>query len=129
MITSISAGQLIYEQLIKSEKLKAKVGDNIFPIIAEENASLPCVIFAKSTTDIMYTKDLLAYDIVQYSITVIAKNYFETCSILEIIREIFENYRSNQIYSMKVDSIVEDYIDGAYVHNIIFNTQIKPIEN
>lgn len=127
MKTSISYSKEVYKTLSESEDLVNIVQDKIFPIVAETDTSYPYLIFKKETVPSTVTKTCIACDNVNYYFTAVAKNYFETCDILEIVRKLFEGRHDEQILDMELNSISEDYIDGAYIQTIVFTAQIAPI--
>lgn len=127
MKTGISIGSYIYAWLSQNEELKKLVSDKIYPIVAEETANYPYIVFTKNISNTKNTKTCVVYDEVSVSITVVAKNYTDTCNIMEIIRGIFENKENDFIIESVISSETEDFMEGAFLQTITFDMQVNLI--
>lgn len=123
-MTAISINKHIYSILANDEVLKGLVGEKIYPLVAEEETTFPFIIFRRNSIQTEYTKDGRVNDTVEISITAVANDYITTVNILERVRELIECNRSLFI-SAKLTNVSEDYIDNAYIQEIIFSIKIK----
>ena len=123
-MTAISINKHIYSILVNDEVLKGLVGEKIYPLVAEEETTFPFIIFRRNSIQTEYTKDGRVNDTVEISITAVANDYVTTVNILERVRELIECNRSLFI-SAKLTNVSEDYIDNAYIQEIIFSIKIK----
>ena len=58
-MNSLEISKKIYNILSNSELLTEKVGDKIFPLIAEADTDFPFVVFRRNGITPIYTKDWL----------------------------------------------------------------------
>ena len=123
-MTAISINKHIYSILVNDEVLKGLVGEKIYPLVAEEETTFPFIIFRRNSIQTEYTKDGRVNDTVEISITAVANDYVTTVNILERVRELIE-YNRSLFISAKLTNVSEDYIDNAYIQEIIFSIKIK----
>lgn len=123
--TAISANKHIYNLLINDEKLNELVDRKIYPLVAEDSVTYPFVIFTKESVFANYTKDLLTYDTVNFSVAIAAVNYFQTVQIAERVRQILENYRDNYFYNILLDNVTEDFVEDTYLQQLQFSAKIN----
>lgn len=123
--TGISVSKYIYSILKNDEKLKEMVGDNIYPLIAEQSVTFPFIIFKKTGITTQYTKDLKVYDQVDFSILIISNKYEDSINVAERVRELIECTSDPNLKYTRLTSVNEDYIDDSYVQELSFTTSIK----
>lgn len=131
MTNSILIGKIIYSKLSTSETLTTMLGEEnkIFPIIADNDAKYPFVVYKRLSVSSLQTKDGFGEDIVSFEITVVHNNYVGSLNIANEIRKILEKKKieSNimNIYNNKIQNISEDYVGDAYVQKLIFTCNIN----
>lgn len=125
METAISANKYIYNILKGDSKLAELVGDNIYPLVAEQSVSMPFIIFTKEEVEGVYTKDLLVYDEATISVAVVAENYFQTVSIAERVRALLESRRDGFFMNISLNSVTEEFSDDAFVQTLRFTSKIQ----
>lgn len=123
-MSGISINKNIYALLSKDEELSKSVSGQIYPLIAKANTSFPFVIFKRNNLSPTYTKDINVSDTVSVSISIVAKEYFESVEITERVRTILENKRTQEIRSIRLLSATEDFVDDAYVQELEFEIKI-----
>lgn len=124
-MTAISINKYIYNILINDEIIKGYVGNKIYPMVAEETTTYPFIIYKKNSLTTEYTKDGRTTDIADISITIVATDYTTTVDVMERVRELFENKRSEYFKEVRLISNVDEYIDNAYIQEITFSIKIK----
>lgn len=123
-MTAISINKYIYNILINDEVIKGLVADKIFPLVAEEETTFPFIIFRRNSITTEYCKDGRTFDNVEVSISTVANDYTTTVEIMERIRELFELNKKDFV-SVHLSSVTEDYIDNAFIQEIVFSIKIK----
>lgn len=126
MISGGSASIKLYSILKNIKELTDIVGDKIIPLDSKEEVNYPFVVFTRYKVEPVYTKDYLMFDNVYFDIAAVASNYLDGCKIVEIIRSYLECYHDDYIYHVTIEDITEDYIEYAYVQNLMVKIQIKP---
>lgn len=124
-MTGISVNKYIYNLLSNDDIIKDYVDNKLFPLVAEESTTFPFIIYRKTNIQTDYTKDGKAFDVVDFSITVIANDYITTVDICERIREIIELKRNSYFRLIHLSNVTEDYIDNAYIQELQFTAKIN----
>jgi len=125
MNNGLEVNKRIYAILSGDEALTAMIGANCFPIIAEENATFPLVIFTRDSMYPEYSKDFNTGDIVEVSVQAVGNNYIQTVDILSRIRTLLENRQDDYFRRSTVIGATEAYIDNVYVQTLIFRFLIR----
>lgn len=124
-MTAISTNKYIYNILSNDEIIKGYVSNKIYPLVAEESTTFPFIIFRKNNIQTEYTKDGRTFDIVDFSVTVVANDYITTVDVSERVRELIELYRNDYFKQIHLTNVTEDYIDNAYIQELQFTAKIK----
>jgi len=124
-MTAISTNKYIYNILSNDEIIKGYVSNKIYPLVAEESTTFPFIIFRKNNIQTEYTKDGRTFDIVDFSVTVVANDYITTVDVCERVRELIELYRNDYFKQIHLTNVTEDYIDNAYIQELQFTAKIK----
>lgn len=130
MRNSILFSKIIYKKLKSSESLKQLVNNKIYPLVAENSATFPFIVYYKenitSTTD---TKDFLIEDDVEFSVIVVSDDYNNSLEIADAARKAleFKSYSDESLsaYSCKMIDYSESYIENAYVQALKFSCTIQ----
>lgn len=123
--TGLSINKYIYAILSTSTELKEIVGNNIFPLVAEEETSFPFVVFRRNNITPNYAKRQGVNDLVSFVISIADTNYSKTVEISEMIRNELELHRDDYFQSIQLESVSEDFIENAYVQELNFNAIIS----
>lgn len=125
MNSIITVNQWVFKKLSTDAKLKALVGKQIYPIVVEEGAHFPFVIFTRRSVAVNYDNDGVSTESGQVVISVVAKNYKETIAIVQRIREILEPSVDDYCYRANITSMDEGYYNNCYVQTITFQITVK----
>jgi len=119
-------GTEVYTILSNSSDLTAIVSDKIYPVVIDQNAAAPMVVF-HTTTRPVYSGSGLVNDESEVRILAFSEGYDEAVLITKAVRNALELYRGEingtVIKSVKLSSIDEDYDaqDDMFVHRLVFN--------
>lgn len=128
MLTGVSSSIKLYDILKNIPELKEIVGDKIIPLDSKEEVTFPFVVYTRFKTEPAYTKDYLMYDNVYFEIVSVSKNYLEGIKIIEIIRNYLDCHHDNFIYHITIEDVTEDFVEYAYVQNMIIKAKIRPLK-
>lgn len=124
-MTGISVLKSINKLLNQSVDLKKRVENKMYPLIANEATTFPFIVYRKSSMSFEYCKDGTVGDNLQVDIIVAAKQYDNSVEIAELIREAVNKKKVDNIYSIRLNSVVEDYVDDAYIQQLTFDIKIE----
>lgn len=127
----IRFSELTYSQLKRSVVLTAKCEDRIYPVIAEQGTRTPYVVYSRSISNDIDSKDVGYQDSATVDITCVAETYDDSLVLAEAVLTAMQQRR---IESDAVEGIVatavtlqdlsEDYVDDCYVQNLTFRMSI-----
>lgn len=128
MINTLLIGKLIYATISSNSDVAAKVGTNIFPIVAPADVNYPFIVYTRSNAyPSTVTKDGWLNDAASFQITVISDTYIESAEIANEVRDLFENcVISNnelQISNIHMTSCTEAFSEDAYIQTINFDCE------
>lgn len=124
-MTGISVLKSINKLLNNSIELKDKVENKMYPLIANETTTFPFVIYRKGSMSFEYCKDGSVGDNLHVDVIVAAKQYDSSIEIAELIRGAVDKKKIDNIYSIRLNSVVEDYVDDAYIQQLTFDVKIE----
>lgn len=128
MVNSILVGKHIFSLLSENEAIKGYVGDKIYPLIAENSATYPFIIYYRGTISNTTIKEAFANDNVTYSITVVSNKYVESLEIANLVRSTLEfkglQFDDMNIRNSHLTNITETYYEGAYIQVMTFTATI-----
>lgn len=129
MTNSLQIGKVIYEKLSQSEKLKEMVGDNIFPLIADNDTKFPFIVYKRLTVSDTGTKDGYGEDEVSYEVTVLHDRYAPGVDIANECRRVLERQRVVSdlmtLYNNRLIGVSEDYDANTYIQKLTFSCTIN----
>lgn len=120
-MTGISVLKSIYKLLVANKDLVAMVDNKMFPLIANENTTFPFVVYQRDSIYTEYTKDGKYCDNINISINIAATTYNQSIEIAELVRTAVEGKRIDDISSIRLISMNEDYLEDTYIQNLQFN--------
>lgn len=126
-MTGIQLSKLIYQILCSVDEITNIVGENIFPLIAEADTQFPFIVYKRTNITPSYTKDFLAYDIVDYEIVCVSDKYSQTIDLADLVRDTIEGLHNTQLLSSVVTYVTEDFLTDCYVQRIGFQFKVKGI--
>ena len=121
MTTTVSVGQKVYELLASNTELMKNIDvNNIFPLIAEEGATFPFIVFRRNGITPNYTKNELANETVSLTVFICLKSYSDSVKTAEIVREIMDLHKDGYFNLITFDGITEDFVDDSYIQELTF---------
>ena len=119
--TAVSVGQKVYELLTSNEELMRNIDvNNIFPLIAEEGATFPFIVFRRNGITPTYAKNELANETVSLTVFICSKSYADCVKLAEIVRGIMELHKDSYFNLITFDGITEDFVDDSYIQELTF---------
>lgn len=125
MINGISINKYIYNKLTACSALTSIVGEQIYPIIVEENGKFPFLVFTRRSVNVNYDNDGRAREHCMVVFSAVAKDYTTTVSILEAVRNLFELHGDNDVNYCKVISMEEGYYNNCYVQVLTLDFELE----
>lgn len=120
-MTGISVLKSIYKLLVANEDLVAIVKNRMFPLIANEDTVFPFIVYQRDSIYTEYTKDGKYCDNINISINIAATTYNQSIEIAELVRTAVEGKKIDDISSIRLISMNEDYLEDTYIQNLQFN--------
>lgn len=120
-MTGISVLKSIYKLLVANEDLVAIVKNRMFPLIANEDTVFPFIVYQRDSIYAEYTKDGRYCDNINISINIAATTYNQSIEIAELVRIAIEGKRIDNINTIRLISVNEDYLEDTYIQNLQFN--------
>lgn len=131
MINTRNIGSFIYDTMINDEILTKtlKVGDNIFPIVAEEGTNYPFIIYKRTGLVSNGCKDGYYEDTTRVEIRTVCSTYEQSINIINRIRELFERqhfvYNGMEINDVTIEGASENYEYNAFTQLLNLNLKIN----
>lgn len=114
-------------QLLKNTQLTDKIGNKIYPIVADDGTTFPFILIKKSGMTTNYSKCGAINDVVNATIEVVDNNYSRAVELSEEIRKTIERNKFNNISNVEVVNVIEDYVSDSYIitqqYKIMINNQ------
>lgn len=120
-MTGISVLKSIYKLLVANKDLVVIVKNRMYPIIANENTVFPFIVYQRDSIYTEYTKDCRCNDNINISINIAATTYNQSIEIAELVRTAIEGKRIDNINTIRLISMNEDYLEDTYIQNLQFN--------
>lgn len=126
-MSGIAITKDIRTQLLKNTQLTDKIGNKIFPIVADDGTTFPFILIKKSGMTTNYSKCGAINDVVNATIEVIDNNYSRAVELSEEIRKTIERNKFKNISNVEVVNVIEDYVSDSYIitqqYKIMINNQ------
>lgn len=118
MINTLDLGKYIYSTL--SEKLDCK----IYPLIADNDAKYPFVIYRRTNLVSNGCKDGVIEDSVDIEITIVSDTYHSSIELAKTIRNLLEkqqvSYNGIFINDASITMANEEYSNNSYIQRMNF---------
>lgn len=133
MIKSILLTKYIRRFLLDNKDLqKLVMPTSIFPIVAQANTKYPYIVMQRTGIRPSYTKGGLTGDSATIEVIAVSNDYSNSIDIAQEIRKTLDakRYRSEEIWidNIEIESITEEYVEGAYLQRLVFNMVICDTE-
>lgn len=126
-MSGIAITKDIRTQLLKNTQITDKIGNKIFPIVADDGTTFPFILIKKSGMTTNYSKCGAINDVVNATIEVVDNNYSRAVELSEEIRKTIERNKFNTISNVEVVNVIEDYVSDSYIitqqYKIMINNQ------
>lgn len=126
-MSGIAITKYIRTELLKNPQITNKIGNKIFPIVADDGTTFPFILIKKSGMTTNYSKCGVVNDVVNATIEVVDNNYSRAVELSEEIRKTIERNKFNNISNVEVVNVIEDYISDSYIitqqYKIMTNNQ------
>ena len=119
-MSSLQVGRAIYSLLTNY---------NAYPLVADEGATYPFIIYRRIALQPADTKDRYNYsELATMEVVVASDKYNESIEVAESVKSIMEKARGNfediRIGDIKLIGANESYIDNAFIQKLTFNIEI-----
>ena len=124
MDNSINIWKYIRPYLTQNADLQALMDTkNILPLVVNENTPYPFIVYRRDSINVIYTKTIGAFDNrVSISLDVYSNDYEESCTVLNVVRNILEQLKiSNEeivINEIEVVNVYEQYTQDGFKQTI-----------
>lgn len=119
-------GQEIRNIILSSNAVKNVVGTKIYPLVATQGTTFPFIVYRRNGYGPKGDKDFIFGEIVYIEIVVIATNYEESVSIANDVADVLiATNETDNIESIKITNIAEDYISDSYTQKINLEVELK----
>lgn len=132
MDNSIKIWSYIRPFLVENADLQVLMNvNNILPLVVNENTPYPFVVYRRENISVTYTKPIAGgFDNrVTLSLDVYSNDYEESCNILNLIRNILEQFRFKNeeiiIHELEVIGVYESYSQDGYKQTIQFQAWVE----
>ena len=126
-MSGIAITKDIRTQLLRNTQLTDKIGNKIYPIVADDGTTFPFILIKKSGMTTNYSKCGAINDVVNATIEVVDNNYSRAVELSEEIRKTIERNKFNNISNVEVVNVIEDYVSDSYIitqqYKIMINNQ------
>ena len=126
-MSGIAITKYIRTELLKNTQLTDKIGNKIYPIVADDGTTFPFILIKKSGMTTNYSKCGAINDVVNATIEVVDNNYSRAVELSEEIRKTIERNKFNNISNVEVVNVIEDYVSDSYIitqqYKIMINNQ------
>lgn len=118
----IGIGAEVYALLKASEALTAIVGGRIWPMIADEGATFPFVVYQRSGTTAAGDKDG-SEERVTMTVTIAADNYRTSVEVAAAALDALQNRRTAHVDDVRLDSAAEAWYNDTFLQTLNFSIQ------
>lgn len=131
MKDSLGIGSAVREILSSDAAVAVPTGGCIYPLVAEENATFPFIIYGILDVHPKTTKDghYAFGDEAEVGISILAESYEECVDLSIAVRHAMVSFSGGtddyDISSISFAGASDDYKDGAYFRNMIFTIDIE----
>lgn len=117
---------IIRERLLESEALRAMVGENIFPLVANDHTDGDIIIVQRNVYERERSKMGGGVDSVEILVSAISSDYDRSVELAELIDRALDNdeyLRGRGVALIELLGANEAYDDYKYIQELIFQLQ------
>ena len=129
-LNSILVGKAIINILQADAEVKKLLDEKIFPLVADENTTFPFMVYRRNGLDVEGNKDSFVDEQnVKMEFAVASDSYGSSLNIAIKVTDALVGKRGAflgiNISRIELSDATEDYIDDAYVQNLVFKIKIE----
>lgn len=125
MINTLNIGKYIYSTITGCKQITCKV----YPLIADNNAKFPFIVYKRSNLVSGTTKDGLTEDDVTVEIVIVSDKYSVGLDLAINVRNLLEKqsvvYEDIEINDTTLNLATEEYSDNSYIQRMQFDMKIN----
>lgn len=127
-MNNLNIGKAVTALLSASPELSAKVGNKIFPIVAQFDTKFPFICYRRRGVTPNYVKDTIASEVASVELLIAATSYSESVDIAGDVRAAMELkagvYGGIVIRQIYLAAVNETFDDGIYIQSLTFNIRL-----
>lgn len=107
--------------LLSDERIIQLVGDNVFPIHAEEGTKGDFITYQRDGYFIERNKMGIHKQACKLFVSAVSDNYVRSVRLAELIHEALEGEFSNPAMLIQLEDSTEDSVDGKFIQILLFS--------
>lgn len=128
MNKSLLIGKTIYNLLSNNDEIHTAVNNRIYPLIADNNAKFPFIVYKRNSAQSNGCKDGYWADNVSFEIVVVSDKYIDGLNLANNVRKILNRekitYDDITLNDVQLTSATENFIDNSFVQEMTFDAQV-----
>lgn len=122
----IQIGKAVYQILSNDTKVKEMVGNNIYPLVANQGTTYPFIIYRRTGIEPVTSKDrFICSEVTSVDVIVASDRYDESIEVAELVKDALSGkngiYSDIKVIDINMISADEDYIEDTFIQNLTFN--------
>lgn len=122
----IQIGKAVYQILSNDTKVKEMVGNNIYPLIANQGTTYPFIIYRRTGIEPVTSKDrFICSEVTSVDVIIASDRYDESIELAELVKDALSGkngiYSDIKVIDINMISADEDYIEDTFIQNLTFN--------
>lgn len=122
----IQIGKAVYQILSNDTKVKEMVGNNIYPLVANQGTTYPFIIYRRTGIEPVASKDrFICSEVTSVDVIVASDRYDESIEVAELVKDALSGkngiYSDIKVIDINMISADEDYIEDTFIQNLTFN--------
>lgn len=127
-----TATTIIRARLLESDEIRRYVGENIFPVVANDNTLGDFIVVRRQRYDRERTKQGINGNLVELSVVIVSESYDRSVEIAKIVDQVLdvdcdnhnsEVYTEADILSVELVGAIEEFEDYKYIQTLDFEIQ------
>lgn len=122
----IQIGKAVYQILSNDTKVKEMVGNNIYPLVANQGTTYPFIIYRRTGIEPVTSKDrFICSEVTSVDVIIASDRYDESIEVAELVKDALSGkngiYSDIKVIDINMISADEDYIEDTFIQNLTFN--------
>jgi len=128
MLNTLEIGKYINNILANNQEIK-QLGAKVYPLVADNDAKFPFIIYKRTGLISQMTKDGLYEDDVTVEIKIVTDKYSVGVLLANIVRSLIQKpytrYNDFEINDVIINYANEDFIENAFIQTMQFTLKIN----